>query len=40
MTVEAGKFLPPINCCTIYWLKDLVSGKKRALNGQDVVHIK
>ena len=40
LTVEAGKYLPPIDNCTIYWLKDLVSGKKKALNGADVVHIK
>ena len=39
LTVEAGKYLPSIDCCTIYWLKDIASGAKKALAGSDITHI-
>ena len=33
IALECKKYLPPLESCTIYWLKDIVSGQKRALDG-------
>ena len=30
LTVEAGKYLPPCDACTIYYLKDIIAGRKRS----------
>ena len=30
---ECKKYLPPLESCTIFWLKDIVAGQKRALDG-------
>jgi hypothetical protein len=29
LTVDASAYLPHHDHCTVYWLKDLVSGQKR-----------
>ena len=26
LTIDAMAYLPPPECCTIYWLKDLIRG--------------
>jgi hypothetical protein len=37
--VECSKYLPPSENCTIYWLKDIVAGVKKALDGQNITHL-
>ena len=39
LTVDCYKYLPPYSSVTIYFMKDIVAGKKKALKNTDVVHV-
>ena len=29
VTIDVAAYLPPHECCTIYWLRDIVNGNKK-----------
>ena len=29
ITIDVAAYLPPHECCTIYWLRDIVNGTKK-----------
>ena len=33
LTVDCAKYLPSLDCVTIYWMKDLINGVKKAVDG-------
>jgi hypothetical protein len=39
LTVDCHKYLPPYPSVTIYFMKDIVAGRKRALKNTEVTHI-
>jgi len=39
LTVDCGKYIPASEHCTIYWMKDLFNGSKKAIDGTEIVHI-
>ena len=39
LTVECKYYLPACDTVTIYFLKDIVSGTRRAMKGTDIVHL-
>ena len=39
LTVDAGYYLPPYKCVNIYFMKALLSRKKRALKNDQVKHL-
>ena len=39
LTVDCGYYIPASEHCTIYWMKDLFNGSKKAIEGKDIVHI-
>lgn len=37
--MDCHKYLPPYQAVTVYFMKDIVAGKKRAVKNTDIVHI-
>ena len=37
--MDCHKYLPPYHCVTVYFMKDLVAGKKKAVKNTDIVHV-
>ena len=39
LTIDCHCYLPPYQCVSIYFLKDLISGKKKRIANKDVEHV-
>ena len=39
LTVDCHKYMPPYQSVTVYFMKDIVAGKKKAVKNTDIVHI-
>lgn len=39
LTVDAGLYLPPFKCVNIYFMKEVMAMKKKAIKSKDVQHI-
>ena len=39
LTVDAGLYLPPATNVTIYWMKCILSGQKKALKVTDIQYL-
>ena len=37
--MDCHKYLPPYQTVTVYFMKDLVAGRKRAVKNTDIVHV-
>ena len=38
MCQEVGLYLPPYKCCNIYWLKLIITMRKKALKNSEIKH--
>ena len=39
LSVDCAKYLPSLDCVTIYWMKSLINGEKKAVDGAQIVHL-
>ena len=39
LTVDAGLYLPPFKCINIYFVKEVMAMKKKAIKSKHVLHI-
>ena len=37
LSIEAECYLPEIKCCSIYWLRDIMSGKKKVSHNPVII---
>ena len=39
LSVDCAKYLPSLDCVTIYWMKSLIEGTKKCIDGSQIVHL-